>query len=147
MKSRDRLAYRGLLAATVTVPVLAFIVAALGAWLFAALFGGVWMMAVAGLVHMQTRVLNSGARALRDSVAQHHGTVAPDSSLVSRLDSMSEDLAMVRAHANAEPTQDEVRADLVQLAQSLRREMRLLQYAVTIQDESSTVPMSAESGV
>lgn len=147
MSSRDRLAYRGLVAAGISLPVLAFTFAAVGIWLLAALFGSVWMIAAVCLVHLQTRVLNSGARALRDSVARRGGNTDAGSDLATHLDTMAADLAVMRAHAQAEPTQDEVRDDLVRLAHSLRREMRLLQYAVTVQDDPSASPVTAEPRV
>lgn len=144
MNSKDRLAYRGLIAAGIVLPVLAFICAAIGIWLLVALFGSAWMIAAVCLVHMQTRVLNSGARALRDSVARRGGDTDAGSDLAMHLDTMAADLAVMRAHAQAEPTQDEVRDDLVRLAHSLRREMRLLQYAVTVHDEPSASSATAE---
>ncbi|GAA1534135.1 hypothetical protein [Brevibacterium picturae] len=144
MSSRDRLAYRGLVAAGIVLPVLAFICAAIEVWLLVALFGSAWMIAAVGLVHMQTRVLNSGARALRDSVARRGGNTDAGSDLATHLETMAADLAVIRAHAQAEPPQDEVRDDLVRLAHSLRREMRLLQYAVTVHDEPSASPATAE---
>lgn len=144
MNSKDRLAYRGLVAAGIVLPVLAFICAAIGIWLLVALFGSAWMIAAVCLVHMQTRVLNSGARALRDSVARRGGDTDVGSDLAMHLDTMAADLAVMRAHAQAEPTQDEVRDDLVRLAHSLRREMRLLQYAVTVHDEPSASSATAE---
>lgn len=144
MNSKDRLAYRGLVAAGIVLPVLAFICAAIGIWLLVALFGSAWMIAAVCLVHMQTRVLNSGARALRDSVARRGGDTDAGSDLAMHLDTMAADLAVMRAHAQAEPTQDEMRDDLVRLAHSLRREMRLLQYAVTVHDEPSALSATAE---
>ncbi|WP_133066598.1 hypothetical protein [Brevibacterium aurantiacum] len=144
MSSRDRLAYRGLLAAGIFLPVLAFILVAFEVWLFAAFCGTAWMIATVCLVHLQTRVLNSGARSLRDSVARRGGNTAVGSDLATQVETMSADLAVMRAHAQAEPNQDEVRDDLVQLANSLRREMRLLQYAVTVHDEPSISPATAE---
>ncbi|MCF2585832.1 hypothetical protein [Brevibacterium sp. UCMA 11752] len=144
MNSKDRLAYRGLVAAGIVLPVLAFLCAAIGIWLLVALFGSTWMIAAVCLMHMQTRVLNSGARALRDSVARRGGDTDAGSDLAMHLDTMAADLALMRAHAQAEPTQDEVRDDLVRLAHSLRREMRLLQYAVTVHDEPSASAATAE---
>src|SRR5699024_10846320 len=114
-------------------------------WSLAAVSAGLWMLVAAGLVHAQTRILNAGARSLRDSVARRRGTVSEDSALLDRLEGISEDLAIVRARAGAEPTQDEVRADLVQLAHSLRREMRLLQHSVPVPPEpAAPAPASAE---
>ena len=110
MNSRDRLAYRGMLAVSVILPVAGMMFAIFDHWTLAAICAGLWMIVYAGLVHVQTRVLNSGARALRDSVAKRGGTATDNSALLSRLDSISEDLAMVRARAASEPTQDEVRA-------------------------------------
>lgn len=147
MNSQDRLAYRGLLAVTALLPLLGIAVAALGMWTFAAVCAGLWMIAGAGLLHAQTRLLNAGARSLRDSVARRGGAVTEDSALLSRLDSISEDLAMVRARASSEPTQDEVRADLVQLAHSLRREVRLLQYSMTVSGEAAAVSTSTDASV
>lgn len=145
MNSRDRSVYRGLLAVAVVLPILAIASALLGMWSLAAVSAGLWMLVAAGLVHAQTRILNAGARSLRDSVARRRGTVSEDSALLDRLEGISEDLAIVRARAGAEPTQDEVRADLVQLAHSLRREMRLLQYSVTVPAEAAApAPASAE---
>ena len=143
MNSRDRLAYRGMLAVTVILPVAGMIFAIFDRWTLAAMCAGLWMITCAGLVHLQTRVLNSGARALRDSVAKRSSIATDNSALLGRLDSISEDLAMVRARAASEPTQDEVRADVVQLAHSLRREVRFLQYSLAVSDETTSVPASA----
>lgn len=143
MNSRDRVAYRGMLAVTVILPVAGMIFAIFDRWTLAAMCAGLWMITCAGLVHLQTRVLNSGARALRDSVAKRSSIATDNSALLGRLDSISEDLAMVRARAASEPTQDEVRADVVQLAHSLRREVRFLQYSLAVSDETTSVPASA----
>lgn len=143
MNSRDHLAYRGMLAVTVILPVAGMIFAFFDRWTLATICAGLWMIICAGLVHVQTRVLNSGARALRDSVAKRGSTATDTSALLGRLDSISEDLAMVRARAASEPTQDEVRADVVQLAHSLRREVRFLQYSLAVSDETTSVPASA----
>lgn len=147
MNSRDRLAYRGLLVVAVVLSIIGMVSAILGMWILAAICAGLWMIAGTGMVHAQTRLLNAGARSLRDSVARRSGVASGDSALRGRLDSISEDLAMVRARASSEPTQDEVRADLVQLAHSLRREVRLLQYFVTVSGEAAAVPASTRSTV
>lgn len=144
MNSRDRLAYRGLLLVAGLLPVLGAVSAVLGAWIAAAVCGGSWMLVISGLVHAQTRVINAGARSLRDSMAGRHGAITPDGPLLDRLSRISDDLAVMRARAEMEPTQDEVRTDLVRLAQSLRREVRFLQYSVTVSPEATT-PHSSTS--
>lgn len=147
MKPPDRSVYRGLLILTGLFPLAGIMLVAFGLWTIAAVCGCLWMLSTVGLIHTQTRVLNAGARSLRDSFAVRGGVVIDDPQLLRRLDSIGEDLAMVRAHASAEPTQDEVRADLVQLAHSLRREVRLLQYSVTVSDEAQTMPAKTEPAV
>ncbi|WP_156913827.1 hypothetical protein [Brevibacterium album] len=131
MNPRDRLAYRCLLAAAVAAAALAVVLGAFGAWGGVAGCAGAWMIVMAALLHMQTRVINAGIRSVRDA-APARGSAAPHAAqTLARLDGISEDLAVVRARTEAEPAPDDVRTDLVQLAQSLRREVRLLQYSVS----------------
>lgn len=137
MNTRDRTAYRGLLVITAILPALGAVCAILETWSAAAVFGGLWMIAIPGVLHAQTRVINAGARSLRDTMSGRHGTVRDDEPLLDRLTRMSDDLAVMRARADLEPSQDDVQADLVRLAQSLRREVRFLQYSVSVSNEAT----------
>ncbi|MGR6090120.1 hypothetical protein [Brevibacterium sp. CSND-B09] len=125
------------LTAAVALAVAAGLTAAFGFWVATAIAIGLWLAVVPLLIHLQTRIVNAGTRAMRDSLARRNVAAVDDAALISRLDALTQDLAVLRATAAAEPTQNEVQADLIQLAHTLRREVRLLQYAISIADESS----------
>lgn len=133
MKSFERQIYRGLLIGSGIMALLAMAMVVTERWAIAGCCAAAWMGLIAILVHVQTRMINAGVRAMRDSLARGQGKDGRTdvSELRNRMDIVATELAELRALSLGEPEGAQVQRNLTHLAQNLRRELRLLQHSVS----------------